>query len=500
VIGKEDKLVKSAITQILASFIAFGVLAGRPVLAQYNNYPSQVRGRTASPRSFQVAQQPSYQEAPADFPPDSMKNAPSSKGAAASEPGELFPDLIAPNQSPEAGCMGVENGLWDGCGPGDGCTVCGGGYCTPPLWYTEQAARVLTRTAPRLLTLGSIELPINSTNSQGEPVFSGLAFISVDNTRLATYDVAAGYKGTVGHYLGRDAQNRDDFLEFTYWGMNTWIGSFITTSGPEQISLLGGTFTAGRIVSPLVTSQWSTFSATQTTPDHPFGAGGFDFVEEQKYSVSTEIHNFELNLRLCPRGRPDQLVLHPNGRWRRECQPGMLMSYLVGIRYMTIGDGFLLHSQGTVDVNDQSFATSADQNVQTQNDLLGLQFGAAFNFQHCNWDWNAHVKVGPYLNFADNDQIIVNHVPDGYPLSDVLFNDHFFVRRQKAAFVGEVGFSADYKFRPNLIGRAGYDFMWVTGLALAPEQVEFSYAPVGKINCNGSILAHGIELGLEWRW
>ena len=72
--------------------------------------------------------------------------------------------------------------------------------------------------------------------------------------------------------------------------------------------------------------------------------------------------------------------------------------------------------------------------------------------------------------------------------------------RYQAALIGEVGFQATYKFRPNLMGRAAYDFMWITGVALAPEQLQFAATPANSINTNGTIFSQGVSLGLEWMW
>jgi hypothetical protein len=516
---KEDKLVNSAIKRILACLVGIGLLAG-PASAQRVYPTAQNQGRIVSPNSYRVAQQPGQPYVGSDTTvmsdgpqPNANPNqgsarmVPSPEGNTNAQSGELYPELMPPDEDQEPGgapMPGIENGLWDGCEPGDCCSVCGGGYCTPPLWYTEQAARVITRSRPRPQSLGNIEFPVFSTTTSGSTVFSGLGFLELDNNRSASYDVAPGYYATVGRYLGRDSQDRDDFLEFTYWGMNTWSESFDVAVDREAISIPLGqqtaSFTAGRIVTPLVISQWALFSATQAVPEHPFGAGGFDFVERQNFTLNTEMHNWELNLRLNPRGRPDQLVLHPNGRWRRECQPSTTMSYLAGLRYMTIGDGFLYHSEGNVTVNNNSFFCSADNDVQAQNNLFGLQFGADMTFHRCKWNWGVRSKVGAYVNFSECDQRIVNHVPNGYPLSNVLFDDNFQTRKQQAAFVGEVGFMAEYRFKPNLVGRANYDFMWITGVTLAPEQIEWVYVPVPKNNVNGNIYAHGVTLGLEWSW
>jgi len=183
------------------------------------------------------------------------------------------------------------------------------------------------------------------------------------------------------------------------------------------------------------------------------------------------------------------------------------MSYLVGLRYMTIGDGFHLHSQGNVTITDTttgdtaSKPVSGDYDIQTENDLLGLQIGSDIMFRRCKWAWGVRAKVGPYVNFSRDVKEIVN---DGFsfasPYTSYFFNDRYTHRQQTAALIGEVGFEATYKFKPNLMGRAAYDFMWINGLALGPEQFQFTSTPISAINTNGSIFSHGLTLDLEWSW
>jgi hypothetical protein len=220
------------------------------------------------------------------------------------------------------------------------------------------------------------------------------------------------------------------------------------------------------------------------------------------------MHNWELNLRLRPRGRRDQLVMQPNGRWRRECAPGTYMSYLVGLRYMTIGDGFVWNTRGNVvdagipgnpDVPAAVRTVTGNYTVQTENDLLGLQIGTDLIFRRCKWSWGVRAKVGPYIDFARSMQEIQNQ-PFGDPFSTVFLNSRFNTIKHKVAFIGEVGFEANYKFTPNMTGRVGYDFMWITGIALAPEQLQFTAAPENMINTNGNIFSQGLTMGLEWSW
>ena len=129
---------------------------------------------------------------------------------------------------------------------------------------------------------------------------------------------------------------------------------------------------------------------------------------------------------------------------------------------------------------------------------MGLQIGADLTFRQCRWAWGIESKLGPYINYANQTSYINAAVIDGTP--HPAFNERLGANKYQAALIGEVGFQATYKFRPNLMGRAAYDFMWITGVALAPEQIQFVATPVPRINNNGMIFAQGVSLGLEWLW
>ena len=353
---------------------------------------------------------------------------------------------------------------------------------------------MLTRSRARSVGLGIIYV-------EGTNPTTGAAQIVPDDvltTRNVNYDVAVGYDATIGYYLGRDSMDRDDFLEFSYWGMNTWVDSTLVQGQrvTDSTHFPGQTITFGNLVSPFLTDAYI-IPGTNTV--NGFGVGGFNQADIQTLTVNSEIHDWELNLRLRPRGRPDQLVLQPSGYWRRECQPGTFMSYLVGIRYMTLGDGALWHGQGTVVDNGVPNFVTADYNTKTENDLLGLQIGSDLIFRRCKWAWGVRAKVGPYINFARDVQDIKNNAVND-PFNSVFLDTRLVDKKQLISLIGEVGFEATYKFKPNLMGRAAYDFMWINGLALGPEQFQFTDTPIAAINTNGSIFSHGLTLDLEWSW
>jgi hypothetical protein len=72
----------------------------------------------------------------------------------------------------------------------------------------------------------------------------------------------------------------------------------------------------------------------------------------------------------------------------------------------------------------------------------------------------------------------------------------------RTAFIGELGFSATYQVTSTLYAKAGYNLLWVEGIARAPDQLDFTDTPesgtalvIGK----GAFL-HGANVGLEARW
>jgi hypothetical protein len=167
------------------------------------------------------------------------------------------------------------------------------------------------------------------------------------------------------------------------------------------------------------------------------------------------------------------------------------------------------HSEGTEYANSTYMPVSGDYNINTENTLIGLQIGADLTFRRCKWNWGFHAKAGPYLNFAQNEKEISTHADawNAYLESSTIntnaksFNTGILTARsQRAAFIGEVGIAAEYKFKPNFTGRVSYDFSWATGLALAPEQLDWDYDQKSEINTNGTLFTHGLTMGLEWLW
>jgi hypothetical protein len=408
------------------------------------------------------------------------------------------------------GSISLDGGTWEASPQGPCCAVCGNGDTCPPNWYTYQEVRILARNWPQTLGL-TYEDAFIGLDSGGNPVYTPRAIMT---TRAAGFDVAAGYAATVGRYLGRDMEDRDRFLEFSYWGLNDWRESRAVTGErlTDSTTFAPNTVTFGSLNSgfdpasgaPSISFPYNTIPTT--TFNSPVGhsillpVGGFNRADEQQISYQSDINNFELNLRFRPRHRPDRLVLYPNGKWRRECRPGRYFSYLFGVRVMSIDETFDWRSRGSFEVNGAPFSdVSAEYLVRTRNDLVGLQVGADMIYRRCKWSGGFRGKVGPCINFASQvSRGVTNTAGDPYATIPLDFGTS--ASKDDLAFIGEFGIVGTYSVRPNLILRASYDLMWVAGLALASEQIVFQTDPPDAIDTYGLNFYQGFSLGFEWLW
>ncbi len=78
----------------------------------------------------------------------------------------------------------------------------------------------------------------------------------------------------------------------------------------------------------------------------------------------------------------------------------------------------------------------------------------------------------------------------------------------RVAFLGEIGLQCKYQVAKGLWLKAGYEAIWLQGVALAPAQVRetFSQAPSPTdvsvqalgVDCGSGVFFHGATAGLEY--
>jgi hypothetical protein len=165
------------------------------------------------------------------------------------------------------------------------------------------------------------------------------------------------------------------------------------------------------------------------------------------------------------------------------------LSLLAGFRYVSLDEEF------NIQATDADTGTS-DYNIRTTNDLYGVQIGARFERRSCRWGWHVTGKAGLFGNATEQTQFVTEFPPG------------FFLRSERSAdgdsvaFVGEINLSVIYQLNCVWSLRGGYNLLWIEGVALAPDQLDFTDTATSgtELRDDGGLFAHGVNLGLEARW
>jgi len=226
-------------------------------------------------------------------------------------------------------------------------------------------------------------------------------------------------------------------------------------------------------------------------------------------------------MRIRPRTRHDRMILYQNGRWRREAQDGCCVySFLAGLRGMSLDESYSLSGSGQIIVEDPALpvptvaATRGEYDIYTHNDMVGLQIGGDVVYRKGFAELGMRIKGGVFVNFADQYSTVLSTGglddpmgdPELYdvngPYTDVnnQYSEERLARSRDVAGVAEFGFTAAYQVRANMVVRAAYDLMWLSGVALAPEQVNGQIGVPGRINRNGLQFMQSLSLGVELDW
>jgi hypothetical protein len=135
-------------------------------------------------------------------------------------------------------------------------------------------------------------------------------------------------------------------------------------------------------------------------------------------------------------------------------------------------------------------------NTTTANNLYGFQIGAIGKiFERGRFSIDLPVKAGIFDNNAEQTtavSVIHKQVRSASASTN------------RAAFVGEIGLQCKYQASKGLLLRAGYEAIWLGGVALAPGQIQESYTVTSAmtvealgVNCNSGAFYHGATAGLE---
>jgi hypothetical protein len=244
-------------------------------------------------------------------------------------------------------------------------------------------------------------------------------------------------------------------------------------------------------------------SATQTIgPDSPAdwlvmrAPGGFwqtqDFpYQAMAWSASTNLYSAELNGRL---DLSDRVTMLGGFRWLQ------LNDTLQGI--LTPTDRTAPTWKTTCPLCNL-FQVTADGpignlppfwNTGTTNNLYGMQFGIDGKILEFGRFWlDGRMTAGLFDNNAEQST--------GVSIAKVVYPAT--ATANGTAFVGEASLQLKYQVMQGLSLKAGYEVLWLVGVALAPGQIDKTYAARSDVRALGvnhgsNVLFQGATFGLEY--
>jgi len=209
------------------------------------------------------------------------------------------------------------------------------------------------------------------------------------------------------------------------------------------------------------------------------GGQTWDTIDSVDGGYSSGLQSFELNARV------------PSGQgWQ----------WLAGFRWLEWRENMLLADTFSVGgISGTDFF-----NTTTFNDLYGGQLGidATVFDRGGPFTVSSVVKAGIFGNTATQSSLYSTTEPPNTFTAGPVGQS-----RAATSFVGELGVTGEYRWSERISLRAGYTIFWISGIAMAPNQMPLQNldivdpaASTAAINVGGSVVAQGLSLGIEGRW
>jgi len=159
-----------------------------------------------------------------------------------------------------------------------------------------------------------------------------------------------------------------------------------------------------------------------------------------------------------------------------------------------VGDGFddetaLLGPAGPDTLRFQNSAT-------TDNSLNGIQFSLeSLIIESEHWLFDGFIKAGAYHNQARGT---ITETYSGIGNDNSVYGRTLTNNQSSVAFVGQTGVGLVYRINDHIRIRGGWEVLFLSGVALAPEQATAVIGSVYNVENNGNMIANGGNAGLEF--
>jgi hypothetical protein len=162
------------------------------------------------------------------------------------------------------------------------------------------------------------------------------------------------------------------------------------------------------------------------------------------------------------------------------------VSGIVGLRFIDLRESF--KAAFTRD------GQTSDYNIGTKNHLYGAQIGGNLQINPTRlWSWDMTVKGGGLINRAEQKTLLRDE-GNTVTLRDF---DH---RQYRWTYFGAAQIALACQFWRYANAHGGYEMLYLSGVALAPEQISNKTGSVsGKhLDAYGNVLIHGLFAGLTF--
>jgi hypothetical protein len=223
---------------------------------------------------------------------------------------------------------------------------------------------------------------------------------------------------------------------------------------------------------------------------NPVGFIGTDFNEFAAIEFEGKFSSAEVNLR--------RRVIIPTECWPRGSYHCTSTSFLLGVRYLKLEEQLRYSTSSSIPAG----GSVNDANVATDNDMIGLQIGMLSQFMSRRGrGWvDFEIKGGVYQNEANLVSSFTNADRLGNVIVDFADDD----ARDRTAFMGELSLNYNYPVTERGTFRIGYNAMWLTGVALAPQNLSSNLNILAQgpaqVDHGGEVVFHGPSAGMVWAY
>lgn len=311
----------------------------------------------------------------------------------------------------------------------------------PATWYASVEFLPLFRDANRELDFQSLG------PGPGDIILSTSTFDG---------DFAAGAKVVLGAALGPEHR-----LEVAWFGGYAWEDlAVVNNNDTNSLGTVGNLF-----------SRYSNFGNPAVV--------GLDYNNQALIEFDSQLNSGEINLR--------HRLLMPPGPFEA--------NVLIGGRMLQIREGFAYSTLS----NEPNTGVPTENNLTTRanNDLFGVQLGCQGQWLCTNCIWVDFDAKGALCNNSAEQSTV-------YVVTDSGGTNPFTGSRSEdvTSFVGEVAVALNCQMSRSLTFRAGYQALWVTGVALADVNAaqDLSGLTIGPalLDHTGQVVYHGPNVGVVW--